>query len=125
MIPQCIDMGVGVLPWSPLARGKLARPADESGDSRRSASDHLHEKLYGAANREIIDEVGSIADELGTSRAQVALAWILQRQGVTAPLVGTTKLSHLEDAVAAEQLELSEEHVQRLEAPYTARPSLH
>ncbi len=122
MIPQCIDMGVGVLPWSPLARGKLARPADATSGSTREGSDHLHEKLYGDANREIVDAVGTVADELGATRAQVALAWVMQRPGVTAPLVGTTKPRHLDDALAAVELTLDDEHVERLERGYTARP---
>jgi 1-deoxyxylulose-5-phosphate synthase len=122
MIPQCIDMGVGVLPWSPLARGKLARPAGLEETSARAGSDHLHEKLYGGANREIIDAVGVVAEELGVPRAQVALAWVMQRPGVTAPLVGTTKMKHLEDAVGAVGIELSEDQIASLERGYRARP---
>lgn len=124
MIPQCVDMGVGVLPWSPLARGKLARPAEAVSGSTRARSDHLHEKLYGAANREIIDAVGEVAGELGVSRAEVGLAWIMQRAGVTAPVIGTTKMQHLEDAVGATKVTLSEDQVRRLEEGYTARPVL-
>lgn len=124
MIPQCIDMGVGILPWSPLARGKLARPADESEASTRAGSDHLHDKLYGGANRAIIDAVGEVAEEIGAPRAQVALAWVLQRPGVTAPIVGTTKMRHLEDAVGATTIELTEDQMQRLEAGYVDRPVL-
>jgi aryl-alcohol dehydrogenase-like predicted oxidoreductase len=124
MVPQCVDMGVGVLPWSPLARGKLARPADEAAESIRSGSDHLHETLYGSANRAIIDAVGDVAEEIGVSRAQVSLAWIMQCSGVTAPIVGTTRLLHLADAVCATSITLSEDQVQRLEAGYVARPVL-
>jgi aryl-alcohol dehydrogenase-like predicted oxidoreductase len=124
MIPQCIDMGVGILPWSPLARGKLARPADAETDSTRAGSDHLHDKLYGTANRAIIDAVGEVAAELGVSRAEVGLAWIMQRPGVTSPIVGTTKMQHLEDAVGATKVALSEDQVRRLEEGYTARPVL-
>lgn len=124
MIPQCVDMGVGVLPWSPLARGKLARPAETGADSTRAGSDHLHQKLYGTANTEIVDAVGEVARELSASRAEVGLAWVMQREGVTAPIVGTTKMQHLEDAVGATKITLREEHVRRLEEGYTARPVL-
>lgn len=124
MIPQCVDMGVGVLPWSPLARGKLARPADAAAESTRAGSDHLHESLYGSANRTIIDAVGDVAEEIGVSRAQVSLAWIMQRAGVTAPVVGTTRLQHLVDAVGATSVTLSGDHVRRLEDGYVVRPVL-
>jgi aryl-alcohol dehydrogenase-like predicted oxidoreductase len=124
MIPQCIDMGVGILPWSPLARGKLARPVEVETDSTRAGSDHLHDKLYGTAKREIIDAVGAVAEELGISRAQVSLAWLMQRTGVTSPIVGTTRMQHLEDAVSATKLTLSEDQIRQLEEGYTARPVL-
>lgn len=122
MIPQCLDMSVGLLPWSPLARGKLARTATAEGNSVRSGSDHLHDVLYGDANPRIIDVVREIAGEREVSPAQIALAWLLQRDGVTAPIVGATKEAHLADAVAATEVMLSPEEVRRLEEPYETRP---
>jgi len=121
MLPQCLDTGVGFLPWSPLARGKLARTATAEGSSVRSGSDHLHEVLYGDANLKIIDVVGEIAGEHEVSPAQIALAWLLQQDGVTAPIIGATKESHLADAVAATEVILSPEEVRRLEDPYEVR----
>lgn len=128
MLPQCRDMGVGVIPWSPLARGALARPnptGDDAGfgaaDTARAGSDHLMDRFYADAQHAIVDAVGEVAEARGVSRAQVALAWVLQVDGVTAPIVGATKLGHLDDAVAAVDLELTPEEVERLEAPYRPR----
>ena len=129
MLPQCLDMGVGVIPWSPLARGTLARPVPEdaevgAGDTTRAASDGFTSFLYGGAQREIVEAVGEIAEARGVSRAQVALAWVLRTPGVTAPIVGATKLAHLDDAIAAVDLELTDDEVARLEAPYVPREVL-
>jgi 1-deoxyxylulose-5-phosphate synthase len=120
MIPQCIDQGVGVIPWSPLARGVLAGSRTREGERRttRSNSDAFQDTLYTAADFDVVDRVGEVAAERGVPAAQVALAWLLHRPGVTAPIVGATRLGHLEDALAAEQLELSEEEMRRLEEPY-------
>ena len=124
MIPQCIDMGVGVIPWSPLARGVLAgsRSRDGRQHTTRSGSDAFIDTLYTDADFDVVDRVTEVAQRRGVPAAQVALAWLLQRPGVTAPIVGATKLSHLEDAVAAEQLELSEDEVKQLEEPYVPHP---
>ncbi len=122
MIPQCRDMGVGLLPWSPLARGVLARPRSAAEDTTRAASDQFTRDLYTGAKLEIVDAVGEVAAERGASRGQVALAWLLSRPGVTAPIVGATKLGHLEDAIAAVDVELTPEEVDRMEAPYRPRP---
>jgi 1-deoxyxylulose-5-phosphate synthase len=124
MLPQCRDMGVGVIPWSPLARGRLARPADEASATRRGRQDSFSEVLYDDADTAIVDVVGQLADAHGVSRAQIALAWMLAKDEVTAPIVGATKLSHLEDAAAATEVELDEEAIERLEKPYRPRPVL-
>ena len=124
MLPQCLDVGVGVIPWSPLARGRLARPPQEATTTRRGSQDGFSEILYDDAETAIVEVVGEIAEAREVTRAQVALAWLLGRQAVTAPIVGATKLAHLDDAIAATGLELDEEEVERLEAPYRPRPVL-
>jgi len=120
MLPQCRDMGVGVIPWSPLARGVLAGSRTRGGEQRttRSGSDPLVESLYSDADYDIVERVQEVARERGCAPAQVALAWLLHQPGVTAPIVGATKLAHLEDAVAAVGLSLSAEERERLEEPY-------
>jgi aryl-alcohol dehydrogenase-like predicted oxidoreductase len=120
MIPQCIDQGVGVIPWSPLARGLLAgsRTRDGQQHTTRSGSDSFIDTLYTDADFDVVDRVGEVAKSRGVPPAQVALAWLLHRPGVTAPIVGATRLGHLEDAIAAEQLELSDEEMKQLEEPY-------
>jgi len=126
MIPQCIDQGVGVIPWSPLARGVLAGSRTRDGERRttRSNSDAFQDTLYTPADFDVVDRAGEVAAERGVPSAQVALAWLLHRPGVTAPIVGATRLGHLEDALAAEQLDLSEEEMRRLEEPYVPHPVL-
>ncbi len=121
MIPQCRDMGVGLIPWSPLARGHLARSADQRTATGRGGNDPYADELYEHANAAIIDVVGEIAELRGVSRAQVALAWLMSRPGVTAPIIGATKVHHIDDAVAAVGLELTDDEVARLEAPYRPR----
>jgi aryl-alcohol dehydrogenase-like predicted oxidoreductase len=116
VLPLCADQGVGVIPWSPLARGRLARAWDE--DTERSATDSFGQTLYVESDRTIVERVSEVAGELGVSRAQVALAWLLAQPVVTAPIVGATKLSHLEDAVAAVDVRLDDDVVARLEEPY-------
>lgn len=119
MYPFCLDQGVGAIPWSPLARGKLTRDWDEQ--SSRINSDPLFPTLYHQfedSDRKIVDQVAAVAAERGVSRAQVALAWVMSRQVVSAPIVGATKLHHLDDAVAATELELSEAEQSRLEHHY-------
>jgi aryl-alcohol dehydrogenase-like predicted oxidoreductase len=119
MLPLCVEEGIGVIPWSPLARGRLARPWDE--ETNRSGQDEFGKTLYREGDREIVDVVGVIAEERGVPRAQIALAWLLAKPGVDSPIVGATKPHHLEDAVAALDVELSADEVARLEAPYTPR----
>lgn len=121
VIPFCVDSGVGVLPWSPLARGRLARPAEEGDATTRAKSDHM-QAAYEGSDSAIVDAVGGIADDRGVSRAQVALAWLLSRSAVTAPIVGATKMRHLEDAIGATQIQLNEDEIASLEAPYRPRP---
>jgi 1-deoxyxylulose-5-phosphate synthase len=121
MIPQCIDQGVAILPWSPLARGLLAGNRTASGDklTTRAQTDQFGDSLYvPELDFPVVDRAGEIAAPRGVPAAQVALAWLLHKPGVTAPIVGATKLDHLEDALAAEQLQLSEDEIARLEEPY-------
>jgi len=121
MYPLCADQGVGVIPWSPLARGVLTRAWGES--TSRSETDQFGKTLYDeSTDRVIVDRVAEIATERNVSRAQVALAWVLSNPVVTAPIVGLGKLSHLSDAVAALELELTAEERERLEEPYVPHP---
>jgi len=127
MIPQCIDQGVGVIPWSPLARGFLTgtRTRDGGKHTVRANSDAFGDALYTQpADFDVADRVNEVALARGVSSAQVALAWLLHRPGVTAPIVGATRVSHLEDALAAEQLELTPGEIARLEEPYLPHPIL-
>ncbi|WP_341252111.1 aldo/keto reductase [Euzebya pacifica] len=124
MIPLCRDQGVGVIPWSPLARGLLARPRAEATATSRGAADTISPTLYADASGDVIDAVGTVAEQLGTSRAQVALAWLLHQPGVTAPIIGATKLGHLDDAVAATTLTLDEDQQALLTEGYRPLPVL-
>ncbi|KVM79967.1 aldo/keto reductase [Burkholderia stagnalis] len=119
MLPLCDDQGIAVLPWSPLARGRLTRDWDAT--SERLESDVFGKTLYAAhadSDRAIVEAVATIAHARDVPRAQVALAWLLQKSGVTAPIIGASKARHLEDAVAALSLELTAEEIAALEAPY-------
>jgi aryl-alcohol dehydrogenase-like predicted oxidoreductase len=121
MIPQCIDQGVAVLPWSPLARGLLAGNRTREGErlTTRAQTDSFGDSLYvPEVDFAVVDRAAEVAAERGVPPAQVALAWLLQKPGVTAPIVGATTLEHLEDALAAVELPLSDEEVVRLEEPY-------
>jgi 1-deoxyxylulose-5-phosphate synthase len=127
MIPQCIDQGVAVIPWSPLARGLLAGSRTRAGERRtvRSGSDPFGDSLYGQpGDFDVVDRCAAVAAERGVSSGQVALAWLLHRPGVTAPIVGATRLGHLEDALAAEELPLTADEMHSLEEPYTPHPVL-
>ena len=119
MMKLCREEGVGMIPWSPLARGRLTR--DWEAGSERQSTDEIAKKLYAEvddSDKEIVNRVKEVAEKRGVSRAQVALAWVLQQPGITSPIVGTSKMGHLEDAVAALSLELSDEECAYLEAPY-------
>jgi 1-deoxyxylulose-5-phosphate synthase len=121
MVPQCLDQGVGVIPWSPLARGFLAGTRTRTGErrTRRSESDPLQDEWYGSAEDfDVVDRLGEVAGERGVPQAEVALAWLLHKPGVTAPIVGATKLGHVDDALAAAELALSPDEIARLEEPY-------
>ena len=119
MLPLCVDQGIGVMPWSPLARGRLTRPWDEA--TERSRTDEFGGKLYIAtvdADRKVIDQVAAIAAARGVPKAQVALAWVRQKPFISSPIVGATQAQHLKDAVAALDLTLSSEEIAQLETPY-------
>jgi 1-deoxyxylulose-5-phosphate synthase len=122
MIPQCIDQGVAVIPWSPLARGLLAGNRTREGErlTARANTDGFGDSLYKQIEKDfdVIERTVEVANARGVPSAQVALAWLLQKPGVTAPIVGATKVEHLEDALAGEQLTLSDEEVAALEEPY-------
>ena len=121
MIPQCIDQGVAVIPWSPLARGMLAGTRTRDGERRtiRSQTDSFGDSLYTRLeDYDVADRAAEVAAERGVPPAQVALAWLLHKPGVTAPIAGATRLAHLEDAIAAERIELTADEIKRLEEPY-------
>jgi 1-deoxyxylulose-5-phosphate synthase len=120
MLPLCIEDGIGVIPWSPLARGMLAGNRGRGGDKRttRAQTDAFGDSLYSDADFGVVDRLDEVAAERGLPPAQVALAWLLHKPGVTAPIVGATKPGHLEDAIAAADVALSREEIARLEEPY-------
>lgn len=119
MLPLCNAEGIGVIPWSPLARGRLTRPSDTS--SGRLETDEFGKTLYTTeveGDRKVIERVGEVAAKRGVPRAQVALAWLLHKPEVTSPIVGATKQQHLDDAVAALSVKLTAEEIAALEQPY-------
>lgn len=125
MIPLCEDQRVGVIPWSPLARGMLAGTRSKLGDdsTSRSSSDGLDQILYDQpSDWEVVEAVKQVAAERGESPARIALAWLMSKPAVTAPIVGATKLKHLDDAIASVEIELTDEEIEVLEAPYRAHP---
>ena len=126
MIPCCLDQGVGVIPYSPLARGLLAGSRERSVPARtvRSQNDPLADEMYNEGDFDVVDAVRAVAAERGVSPARVALAWLLGRPGVAAPIVGATRLAHLDDAIAAVEFTLSHEESARLEEPYRPHPVL-
>jgi aryl-alcohol dehydrogenase-like predicted oxidoreductase len=127
MIPQCLDQGVGVIPWSPLARGVLTGNRTRDGKKRttRADSDPLGDSLYDhPSDFDVVDAVAEVAAGRGVPPAQAALAWLLHRPGVTAPIVGTTKPGHVADALAAVKLELTGDEIRRLEEHYVPHPVL-
>jgi aryl-alcohol dehydrogenase-like predicted oxidoreductase len=117
MIPQCIDQGVGVIPWSPLARGILAGNRDKAGErlTERARTDAFADRLYEPEiDAPVLDRLAEVAAQRGLPTAQIALAWLLHQPGVTAPIVGATKLEHVQDALAAEQVSLTADEIARL-----------
>jgi aryl-alcohol dehydrogenase (NADP+) len=127
MLPLCREEGIGVIPWSPLARGFLAgnrRPGDY-GETLRAKTDEYAQKMYyQPSDFAVVERVTAIARQRGVSNAQVALAWLLTRPGVTAPIVGASKMQHLDDALAALELKLDEAELRALEEPYQPHPVL-
>jgi aryl-alcohol dehydrogenase-like predicted oxidoreductase len=127
MIPFCVDQGIGIIPWSPLARGFLAgnRTPDRSGETTRSKSDDFaHQMYYRDDDFVVVDRVSSLAKKHGCSNAQIALAWMLSKPYITSPIIGATKMKHLEQAVAALDIALSEDEIAHLEEPYQPHPIL-
>jgi aryl-alcohol dehydrogenase (NADP+) len=125
MIPQCINMGVGLIPWSPLARGFLAgnRTPDKSGDTKRAKSDeHAHNMYFSEADFEIVERLKEVADHLEKSPAQIALAWMLHKDGITSPIIGATKMRHMDEAIEAVDIELSDDDITYLEELYQPKP---
>lgn len=120
MLPLCRNQGVGVIPWSPLARGLITR--DPGSSTARTEHDLYSKTLYGTADGEVIARVGQVAERRGVSRAQVGLAWVMRHPAVAAPIVGATRPHHLDDAIAAVDLELGDEDAAFLEEPYTPQP---
>jgi 1-deoxyxylulose-5-phosphate synthase len=119
MMGLCLDQGIGVIPWSPLARGRVARPWDTA--TARTGTDEFGKTLYvktEAADRAVVDAVGRVAASRGIPMAQVALAWMLSKPAITAPIIGATKPQHLADAIAAVEVKLSPEEIRALEEPY-------
>ena len=126
MLGLCKDQSIGVIPWSPLARGRLTRPW-QAESTKRSETDRFGNTMYSRTeedDKKVVDRLGEIAEKRGVPRAQVALAWLLGKPEVTAPIVGATKPNHLDDAVAAISLKLSPAEIAALEEPYTPHPVL-
>jgi aryl-alcohol dehydrogenase-like predicted oxidoreductase len=124
MIPLCMDQGIGVIPWSPLARGRLARttPSPSAGTTRADSDTYAVDLYDSPSDAKVIEAGRKVAGELGVAPSEVALAWLLQKPGVAAPIVGATKIEHLESAVRALDVTLSAEQTRALEEPYQAHP---
>ena len=125
MVDLCRDQGVGIIPWSPLARGRLARGPEAAKTTARTETDAFGNMLYASvldADRQVLAALDGVARSRELAHAQVALAWLSQKDGVTAPIVGATKMHHLEDAVASLAVKLSREEMKALEAPYRPHP---
>jgi 1-deoxyxylulose-5-phosphate synthase len=125
MLPLCQDEAIGVIPWSPLGRGRLTRPWQSQPSTIRGQTDEYGKQIYSgteAADKMVVDRLGEIAETRHIPRTQIALAWLLHKPAVTAPIIGATKLHHLEDAVAALDVKLSKEEIEALEAPYIPHP---
>ena len=116
MLPLCADQGIGVIPWSPLARGRLTRPWDSS--TPRSDSDDFGRALYSDVDKPVVDAVIRVASARGVAPAQIALAWVLSKSIITSPIVGATKAHHLDDAVAAVKIHLDDAEITALEESY-------
>lgn len=127
MMALCQSEGVGVIPWSPLARGRATRPWEDNDKTVRSGTDPFGNALYkntSDGDREVVERLGEVAAARGVPMAQVALSWMLSKPFITAPIIGATKPAHLEDAVAALTITLTPEEITALEAPYVPHPVL-
>ena len=128
MIPLCIDEGAGVIPWSPLARGFLAgnrgRGKQEGATERSKSDDYAHRMYYAESDFDVVDCVVELANKRGVKPAQIALAWILHKPGVTAPIIGASKMEQLEQALGALDVKLSDEEIKALEEPYRPHATL-
>ena len=127
MIPLCQDEKIGIIPWSPLARGRLTRPWDQKSATPRAATDEFGNKMYTRtedADQTVVNHLTEISKSRGVPMAQIALAWLLAKPGVTSPIIGATKPHHLDDALAALDLKLTPEEITRLEQPYIPHPTL-
>ena len=128
MLPLCREEGIGVIPWSPLARGFLAgnrRRGEQGGETARAQSDTFaHQMYFQSEDYDVAERVTAVAERRGVPPAQIALAWLLHQPGVTAPIIGASKMRHLEDAVAALEIKLSDEERTELEKPYRPHPVL-
>jgi aryl-alcohol dehydrogenase-like predicted oxidoreductase len=127
MIPLCVDQRIGLIPWSPLARGRLARPWTEKDATARSGSDQPMARMYTRtedSDRAVVERLTQVADARGLPQAQIALAWVLSKSAITSPIIGATKPGHFEDALAALEVKLSPEEIARLEEPYVPHPTL-
>jgi aryl-alcohol dehydrogenase (NADP+) len=125
MIPACIDQGIGLIPWSPGARGFLGRKRDNSNETARSKTDqYAHEMYYRDEDFDVAERTQQVAAERGVTPTQIALAWILNKPHITAPIIGASKIDHLDQAIAALEIKLSAEEVARLEEPYRPHPIL-
>jgi aryl-alcohol dehydrogenase (NADP+) len=127
MIPLCREEGIGIIPWSPLARGFLAgnRRRQDLGETVRARTDEYSPKLYYRdSDFAVVERVGQVAAARGVSNMQIALAWILHQPGITAPILGASRMAHLEEAAAAVDLKLSDEEMKSLAEPYQPHPVL-
>jgi aryl-alcohol dehydrogenase-like predicted oxidoreductase len=127
MLPLCASEGIGVMPWSPLARGRLARPWDQRDATNRAATDEFGKRIYARAvesDEAVVDVVGAVAAARGLPRAQIAMAWLSSKRVVTSPIIGMSKPQHLEDGLGSLAIELTAEEIARLEAPYVPHPVL-
>ena len=125
MLPLCRSEGIGVIPWSPLARGRLTRPWENEPTTERGASDQFAKGLYSRmqdVDRAVVERTHEIANARGLPAAQIALAWMWSKPGITAPIVGATKTKHLEDAIAALSIKVSDDEIKALEQPYVSHP---
>ncbi len=127
MMPLCLSEGIGVMPWSPLARGRLTRAWDERNATQRAGSDNVLQKMYTRveeADEAVVRAVTEVAKKRGVPQAQVAMAWQFSKPYVTSPIIGATKMGHLEDALAALELMLTKDEIDQMEKPYVAHPVL-